>query len=329
MSDATGKVIFAGLAANVLVAVSKYVAAFFTGSSSMLSEAVHSTADCMNQVLLFHGMRRARQRPSAEYPLGHGREIYFWSFIVALLIFSLGAGVSVYEGISHILHPHEIESFVVSYAVLGVAVLLEAGSWTVAFKEFRRRKGARGWLQAAEETKDPRTLMMFSEDTAALLGLIIALMGTGAAQLTGNPVYDGIASIAIGLLLAVVALFLARENKRLLIGESARPALLDAIEKVTEEEGAVEELNGLLSFQLSPEEVVIVLSVHFTPTMRSTEVEEAIERLEARIRGDHPEVVMLVVKPQTREAYDRVVSARQRGRPLEAFTARARKGPAT
>ena len=312
MSDATGKVIWAGLAANLLVAVSKYVAAGFTGSSSMLSEAVHSTADCMNQVLLFYGMHRARAVPTRDHPLGHGREIYFWSFIVALLIFSLGAGVSFYEGILHIRHPHEMESFTINYVVLGVAVVFESGSWLVAFREFRRRKGSRGYLQAAEETKDPRTLMMFSEDTAALLGLFIALAGTAAAQVTGNPVWDGVGSLAIGVLLAVVALFLARENKKLLIGESARPQLIRDIERKTRDEDAVEELNGVLTFQLSPDEVVAVLSVHFTPTMRSADVEAAIERIEERIRGEHPEVIMLVVKPQTREAYERVTRERRR-----------------
>ena len=315
MADGTGKVIWAGLAANLLVATAKYVAAAFTGSSSMLSEAVHSTADCMNQVLLFYGMRRAREGPSAEHPLGTGREIYFWSFIVALLIFALGAGVSMYEGVIHILNPHEMESFVTNYAVLGVAMIFEGFSWSVAFREFRHRKGKRSYLQAAEETKDPRTLMMFSEDTAALLGLVIALLGTAAAQLTRNPVWDGVGSIGIGLLLAVVAIFLARENKKLLIGESARPALVKAIEEKTREEDSVEELNGVLTFQLSPFEVVVVLSVHFTPTMRSTEVEAAIERLEAHIRGEHPEVIMLVVKPQAREAYERVVRARRMAHP--------------
>jgi cation diffusion facilitator family transporter len=312
MADATGKVIFAGLAANLLVAVSKYVAAFLTGSSSMLSEAVHSTADCMNQVLLFYGMRRARKAPTADHPLGHGREIYFWSFIVALLIFSVGAGVSFYEGVTHILSAHEVESFGVSYAVLGVALVLEGASWTVAFREFRRRKGTRGYLQAAEETKDPRTLMMFSEDTAAMLGLLVALAGTAATHATGDSTWDGVASIAIGVLLAVVAMFLARENKKLLIGESARPKLIAEVEAATRGEDSVESLNGVLSFQLSPDEVVLVLSVHFTPTMRAAEVEAAIERLEARIRGEHPEVVMLVVKPQTREAYERIIRARAR-----------------
>ena len=310
MSDTTGKVIWAALAANVFVAASKYVAAAFTGSSSMLSEAVHSTADCMNQVLMFYGMRRARMGPSPDHPLGHGREIYFWSFIVALLIFSVGAGVSTYEGIMHVLHPHEMESFLANYAVLGVALVFEGFSWTIAWREFRRRKGKRGYLQAAEETKDPRTLLMFSEDTAALLGLVIALAFTGLSQWTGNPVWDGAGSICIGLLLAVVAMFLANENKKLLIGEGARPALVKAIEEKTHEEDSVEALNGVLTFQLSPFEVIVVLSVHFTPTMRAAEIEEAIERIESRIRGEHPEVMMLVVKPQTREQYERVVASR-------------------
>ena len=311
MSDSTGKVIWAALAANLLVAASKYVAAAFTGSSSMLSEAVHSTADCMNQVLMFYGMRRAAMGPTPNHPLGHGREIYFWSFIVALLIFSVGAGVSMYEGVTHILHPHAMESFLANYVVLGVAIVFEGFSWTVAWREFRRRKGHRGYLQAAEETKDPRTLLMFSEDTAALLGLAIALAFTGLAQWTGNPVWDGVGSICIGLLLAVVAMFLANENKKLLIGESARPSLVKAIEEKTHEEDSVEALNGVLTFQLSPYEVIVVLSVHFTPTMRATQVEEAIERIESRIRGEHPEVMMLVIKPQTREQYERVVASRR------------------
>ena len=315
MADSTNKVIWAALAANLLVAASKYVAAIFTGSSSMLSEAVHSTADCMNQVLMFYGMRRARMSPSAEHPLGHGREIYFWSFMVALLIFALGAGVSLYEGVMHIIHPHEMESFLANYAVLGVALVFEGYSWSVAFREFRSRKGRRGWLQAAEETKDPRTLMMFSEDTAALLGLCVALAFTGLAQLTRNPLWDGVGSIVIGVLLTVVAVFLARENKKLLIGESARPSLVKAIEEKTRAESSVEELNGVLTFQVSPFEVVVVLSVHFTPTMKSAEVEEAIERIEAHIRGEHPEVAMLVIKPQTREAYEKVVRARRRPHP--------------
>jgi cation diffusion facilitator family transporter len=281
----------------------------------MLSEAVHSTADCMNQVLLFYGMRRARMLPSRDHPLGHGREIYFWSFIVALLIFSLGAGVSFYEGVSHIRNPHEMESFTINYAVLGAAMLFEGSSWIIALREFRRGKGSRGYLQAAEETKDPRTLMIFSEDSAALIGLAIAIAGTFAAQVTGNPVWDGVGSLAIALLLAVVAIFLARESKKLLIGESAQPQLVRDIEEKTRAEDCVEELNGVLTFQLSPHEVIVVLSVHFTPTMRAPEVEKAIERLEARVRGEHPEVMMLVVKPQTREAYERVVHYRRTHRP--------------
>lgn len=311
MADTTGKVIWAALAANLLVAASKYVAAAFTGSSSMLSEAVHSTADCMNQVLMFYGMRRAQMGPTPDHPLGHGREIYFWSFIVALLIFAVGAGVSLYEGVMHILQPHEMESFLANYAVLGVAMVFEGFSWSVAWREFRRRKGTRGYLQAAEETKDPRTLLMFSEDTAALLGLAIALVSTALAQWTGDPVWDGIGSIFIGLLLTVVAMFLANENKKLLIGEGARPSLVKAIEAKTHEEDSVEALNGVLTFQLSPFEVVVVLSVHFTPTMRAAEVEKAIERIESRIRGEHPEVMMLVIKPQTREQYERVVASRR------------------
>src|SRR5258706_3215048 len=214
MADESRKVLYAALAGNVLVTLCKFGAAALTHSSAMLSEAVHSLVDTGNGLLLIYGAYRSAKPPDARRPLGYGRDLYFWSFLVSLLIFGFGAGFAIYEGIRHILNPVTIESPLVNYGVLALAALFEGGSWVVAFREFRRRKGDRGYLQAAEETKDPRTLMVFLEDSAALAGITLAFAGMLAAQLLGEPRYDGAASIAIGLLLAVVAeiVRLGKEN---------------------------------------------------------------------------------------------------------------------
>jgi cation diffusion facilitator family transporter len=311
MASGSRKVLVAALAANLLIAVIKFIAAGITHSSAMLSEAVHSLVDTSNEVLLMYGERQARQPPDREHPLGHGREFYFWSFIVSLLIFALGAGVSTYEGIRHVLDPVEMDRPIVNYIVLALAGVFEGGSWVVAFREFRRRKGKRGYLEAAQQTKDPTTLIVFLEDSAALLGVAIALAGTFAAQALGEPIYDGVASIAIGLLLGAVAVFLARENKQLLIGESASVATIRSIEALAREEPRVHNLNGLLTFQIAPKQVIAALSIHFADGQDADDIEQAIERLEQRIREKHPDVLMLLVKPQTPEAYRRAVQARQ------------------
>ena len=206
------KVIYAALAGNLMVALTKFVAAWITSSSAMLSEGVHSLVDTGNQFLLLYGLRRAARPPDEAYPLGYGRELYFWSFIVALLVFALGAGVSIYEGILHIRHPVEISNPLVNYGVLGLAILFEGASWWVALKDFRRVKGTRGWFQAIREDKDPTTFTVLFEDSAALVGLGIALVGTAASQWLEMPVLDGVASVAIGFVLAITAALLARET---------------------------------------------------------------------------------------------------------------------
>jgi cation diffusion facilitator family transporter len=312
MTHGSRTVLIAALAANLLIAITKFGAAAFTHSSAMLSEAVHSLVDTSNEVLLMYGARASARPADEEHPLGHGREFYFWSFIVSLLIFAVGAGVSTYEGIRHVIDPVEMDSPIVNYVVLGLAGVFEGVSWWFAFREFRARKGTRGYLEAATQTKDPTTLIVFLEDSAALIGIAIALLGTWAAQELQDPVYDGVASIAIGLLLAAVAVFLARENKKLLIGEGARPALERAIGTIAREEHAVQALNGMLTFQVSPNQVIAALSLHFRDGLDSDSIEVAVERLEARIRQQHPEILMLLVKPQTPAAYQRAVEARKR-----------------
>jgi len=303
--DGSRKVLVAGLIGNLLVAATKFAAAAVTHSVAMLSEAVHSTVDTANELLLLYGAWRAAKPPTAQHPLGHGREAYFWSFVVALLVFVVGAGVSIFQGVDHVLHPHDMERPIVNYVVLTLSALFEGGSWWVALREFRRRKGARGYLQAAVETKDPATVMVFFEDSAALLGIAFALAGTAASQYFGEPIFDGIASIAIGLLLAALALFMARENKKLLIGESARPQLVRSVQAIAAEEKGVRHFNGLLTFQIGPREVVVALSVDFEPRMTAAELQAAVDHLEGRIRAAHPEVILVLVKPQAPATYEK------------------------
>ena len=297
------KVVYAGIVGNLLVAVTKFVAAGFTHSSAMLSEAVHSVVDTLNQVVMLYGLRRASRPADPVHPLGYGRELYFWSFVVAVLIFAIGAGVSVYEGIRHVMDPEPMQNPWVNYLVLGLAGLIEFGSWTVAMREFNRQRGDQGYFEAAEKTKDPSTLTLLLEDSAALIGIAIALVGTAASQLLGMPILDGVASILIGLLLGVVSMFLARESKRLLIGEPARRSLVDAIKRCAQAQEGVANVNGLLTIHLAPRQVVCALSIEFEDALQVPSLEKAVEEMEARIRQSHPEVTLLFVKPQRAAAY--------------------------
>jgi len=297
------KVVYAGIVGNLLVAVTKFVAAGFTHSSAMLSEAVHSVVDTLNQVVMLYGLRRASRPADPGHPLGYGRELYFWSFVVAVLIFAIGAGVSVYEGIRHVMDPEPMQNPWVNYLVLGLAGLIEFGSWTVATREFNRQRGDQGYFEAAEKTKDPSTLTLLLEDSAALIGIAIALVGTAASQLLGMPILDGVASILIGLLLGVVSMFLARESKRLLIGEPARRGLVEGIKRCAQAQEGVASVNGLLTIHLAPRQVVCALSIEFEDALQVPSLEKAVEEMEARIRQSHPEVTLLFVKPQRAAAY--------------------------
>jgi cation diffusion facilitator family transporter len=296
-------VLYAALAGNLLVAITKFVAAAVTGSSAMLSEAVHSTADTSNEVLLLYGEHRSHKPPDSTHPLGYGREVYFWSFMVSVLLFALGAGVSFWEGVRHVMAPEPVERPMVNFVVLALAGIAESGSWWFAFRELRRRMAGRTFLETARETKDPSTIMVFLEDTAALIGIAFAAAGIAASEYLGEPVYDGVASIAIGVLLAVVALFTARENKQLLIGEAARPSLVESIGRIARREPGIAAYNGLLTIQLAPHEVVVALSIDFDDALRASQVQGIVKRLEAHIRERHPDVVMLFVKPQEQDAY--------------------------
>jgi cation diffusion facilitator family transporter len=294
------KAVYAALAGNALIAATKFVAAFMTGSSAMLSEGVHSLVDTGNELLLLHGMRRAARPPDAAHPLGYARELYFWSFIVALLIFALGAGVSFYEGVSHIIHPHAIENPGITYGVLGLSFLFEGASWGVALKQFRAEKGRLGYIAAMRLSKDPTTFTVLFEDSAALVGLVIAAAGILAAQLLHAPALDGVASLGIGAVLAVTAIFLAQESKGLLIGEPADPAIQKAVLTLAEEDESVHRANGVVTVHLGPDQIVAALSVEFEDAMTAPEIEACVERIEARLRRERPEITRLFVKPQSR-----------------------------
>jgi len=299
------RVIYAALAGNLAIALTKFAAAFFTGSSAMLSEGVHSLVDTGNGGLLLYGMHRAARPADRTHPLGHGRELYFWSFIVALLVFALGAGVSFYEGVVHIMAPEPVANAKVNYVVLGLSFLFEGSSWLVALKEFRQEKGKQGWLQAVQSSKDPSVYTVLFEDSAALLGLIVAFAGILAAELLDMPQLDGAASVGIALILGATAIFLARESKGLLIGEPASPEVQRQVLAIVQQDPAVQRANGVLTVHMGPREIVAGLSIEFEDHLTAPEIEACVERLEARLKKEMPEITRLFVKPQTTGTWDR------------------------
>jgi cation diffusion facilitator family transporter len=303
--------VYAALIGNLLVAATKGVAAALSGSSSMLSEAVHSLVDCGNEVLLLYGQRRAARPPDMEHPFGYGRELYFWSFVVALLIFALGAGVSMYEGVLHIMDPDKIRDPMINYVVLALAFVFEGGSWIVSFRQFRAASGKNEELyDAFVRSKDPPSFMVLFEDSAALLGIVFAALGTFGSVTLDMPVLDGVASILIGLVLAGVAILLARESKSLLIGEPAERELVDSILRDVAGVAGVVKTNGALTSHLSPDDIVVSLSLEFEDRLRVPELEEVVREIERVVREKHPQVASLFVKPQTPRAFKEALRAR-------------------
>ncbi|HTI31116.1 MAG TPA: cation diffusion facilitator family transporter [Sphingomonas sp.] len=296
MKAESTRVLLIALAANVGIAVAKFVAAALTGSSAMLTEGVHSLVDSTNQLLLLYGERRAKRPPDELHPAGYGRELYFWSFVVALLVFAAGAGVSVYEGILHLREPEPAVSPLIAYGVLLIAFLLEGGSTLAAFKSFNAARGGRGWWQALTETKDASTVIVLLENGAAMAGLLIAAAGLGLAQLTGNPHWDGIASILIGLVLGFVAIFLAREAKGLLIGEAADPALVEALRCAATRPGIMR-VGETMTVHNAPDQVVAAMSVDFDNRLGAGDVERIISEIEAEVHRTLPQVVRLYIRP--------------------------------
>ncbi|EIZ80396.1 cation diffusion facilitator transporter family protein [Novosphingobium sp. Rr 2-17] len=294
-------VLYGALAANMGIAVAKFVAAGFTGSSSMATEGVHSLVDSGNQVLLLFGQRRAARPADAAHPFGYGRELYFWAFVVAILIFAVGAGVSIYEGIVHIAAPNAIEDPTVNYIVLGIAFALESASWVIAVREFSASKGDQSWWQAIHRSKDPPGFIVLFEDSAALVGLVIAAIGVWASVHFGDARLDGVASILIGLVLATVAVLLARESKGLLIGEAADPALIAALRAVMDDHARITSVNHVRTVHTGPDAIFVAISADFDDMLPMGEAETLIEDLETRMKALSPKITSIYIRPEKRE----------------------------
>ena len=307
--ESSRTVVYAALAGNLAVAVVKFIAAFITGSSAMLSEGVHSLVDTGNEVLLLYGMKRASRPRDESHPFGYGRELYFWCFIVALLVFALGACVSIYQGVHHLRRPEPMEKPMVNYIVLVASMLFEGLSWRVAWREFKHAKGMTETMKAVRDSKDPTTFVVLFEDSAALIGLLIALLGVAGSQLFDMPQLDGLASILIGLVLAGTAFLLARETKGLLMGEAATLSVRRAIVRAAYDEPGILAVNGVLTTQLGPHEVLATLSAEFDDSMTVPEIEQCIERIEAAVRKTAPDVLALFVKPQTPQTWEQRASS--------------------
>jgi cation diffusion facilitator family transporter len=286
------------LGANLGIAVSKFAAAAVTGSSAMLTEGIHSVVDSLNQLLLIWGRRQARKPADAFHPFGYGRELYFWSFVVAVLVFALGAGVSVYEGVVHILHPEPAVSPLIAYGVLVVAFVLEGGSTLAAFRDFREAKGDLGWYEAVRRSKDPPAFIVLLENGAAMAGLVAAALGLFLAQLTGDPWYDGAASIVIGIILGLTAWLLAVESKALLIGEAAEPGLVEGLRAAVAGRPGITGVGEVLTIHSAPDQITAMMSVDFDDGITAREVERIVCAVEEEVAKRWPEVKRLYIRPQ-------------------------------
>ena len=290
MAAGSKKVIWAALIGNGLIAITKFIAASITGSSAMLSEGVHSLVDTGNQTLLLYGLKAAKKPADKEFPFGHGKEIYFWSFVVAILIFAVGAGISIYEGVHHILHPQEISNPMINYIVLGLAMCFEGVALFIAATEFGKSKGKMKTFEAVREGKDPTMFVVLFEDSAAMLGLIIAFVGIYLAQVTGLAWLDGLSSVLIGCILAGTAAWLAYETKSLLIGESAGEETRLGIRRILEKEERIQRINEVLTLHMGPEYVLVTLSLEFSDDLSINDVEQIVQNLDIAIKKKYKNV---------------------------------------
>ena len=265
MAAESKNAVIAAILGNMAIAVIKFIAGFITGSSAMISEGIHSVVDTGNGGLLFYGLKRGARPPDEQHPFGHGAEVYFWSLIVAVSIFGIGGGMSIYEGITHIQHPAELESPTINYIVLALAFVFESISFSVAWKTFKRSKKGRNTITAIRHSKDPSLFTVLFEDTAALVGLVVAFVGVFLSHQLNAPVLDGTASIVIGCILVVAALWLAYESRSLLVGEAADPELVADIRRIVLEDPAVTGLGVVLTMHLGPDAVLLNIEVTFTP----------------------------------------------------------------
>ncbi len=302
MMTSSRKVIYAALAGNCLIAISKVIATVMTGSSAMLSEAVHSVADTGNEILLLYGLRRAKMPADNQFPFGHGKEIYFWSFVVAMVLFAGGAGLSIYKGISHLISPVSVKISYVSYGVIGLAIVFEGISWYIALTEFNKSKGEWGYIRAIHRGKDPSIFIVLMEDSAAIIGLVVAFLGILVSDLTGSPTYDAAAAVIIGLILAGTALLLASETKSLLIGESANKEVVQGIREIAGSYKEIKQVNEVLTMHMGPNFILVNISVDFVDPIFATAVEVTVAGLDRAIKRAYPHVQRIFIEIETWQA---------------------------
>ena len=299
MSGTSKKAIYGAVIANIAIAISKFTAAIFTGSSTMLSEGIHSLVDTGNGILLLLGIKKSKRPADENHPFGYGNEVYFWSFIVAVLIFALGGGIALYEGIEHILHPKEITDFIWNYIVLILAIVFEGSALSIGLKEFNKTRGNVSFYKALIETKDTSTAAIVIEDSAAVAGLTIALLTLFLGQITGIEYFDGIGSVLIGLLLLSVSTFFAIECKSLLIGEGLPESDIRKINAILSKDEDVSAFKRPLTLFFGPDEVLVNLNVNFKDDLVSDEIEQIVDRIENEIKKSIPSVNRIFIEAET------------------------------
>ncbi len=300
MAGSSKKVIYAALAGNTLIALTKFAAAMISGSSAMFSEGIHSLVDTGNQILLLFGIKQSHKPANDRFPFGHGKEIYFWSFVVAIMIFGVGAGVSLVKGYQQVRHPHAMENPVLNYIVLGMAMAFEGAAWYFALVEFTKAKGKWGYIEAVHKGKDPSIFVVLFEDSAAMLGLLVAFLGIFLSQLTGWHFIDGLASMMIGLILAGTAGWLAYETKGLLIGESANQWIVQGIREIVDGMASIEAINEVLTMHMGPEFILVTISVDFADRLTASEIETTIASLDSDIKNQFPTVKRIYIEAESR-----------------------------
>lgn len=293
------KSIYSALAANLLIAVTKFIAGAFTNSSSMIAEGVHSLVDTVNELLLLYGLKRSKKKPDLIRPFGYGKELYFWSFIVSILIFGLGGGISIYQGVLHILHPVALHNPGWNYVVLAFSFLFEGASLLIAIKEFNKVRGGDGWWKAVIKSKDPAAFLVLFEDSAAVIGITIVAAFMVAGHQLEMPVLDGVASVLVGVLLVFVSAILARESRSLLLGEGISNETKIRIRDIAEQDEAVDKVMHILSTYQSPEEVLLMVIIDFKPDLDTHDITKAIERIRESIKKEFTLIRFVLIQPDS------------------------------
>lgn len=296
--------IYSALAANLAIAVTKFIAAGITGSSAMISEGIHSLVDTSNELLLLLGIEKSKKPADDNRPFGYGKELYFWAFIVSILIFGLGGGISFYEGVTHLQHPSAISNPFWNYIVLGFAFIFDGFSFVTALREFNRQRGSKPFWRAVQRSKDPSTFVVLFEDAADLLGLIVAFLGVFLGHYFNNPYLDGVASIVIGVILTAISILLAHESRSLLMGESAGRTTLQGVMNIAGADPAVVKVMRTLSMYMAPEEILLLLFTGFKEDLTTREINEAIDRIRSAIQQQFPFIKQIFIQPHSMLSQD-------------------------